>query len=113
MTTDSDLAQSLTAAVAATSGVTAVFPVKAILHAATEGIAGALDLPAPDVLVDVNRSEDVVTVTAHIGTSAGAPTPETLTAAATALKAAAAAEGIGDSMIFVKARLIAKPGADD
>ncbi|RFA10475.1 hypothetical protein B7R54_15645 [Subtercola boreus] len=109
MTTDSELARSLTAAVTAIHGVTAVFPVRAIRQAASEGIASALDIPAPDVVVDVARGADAVTITAHIGASTGRPTPETLAAAADALRAAATAEGVENSMIFVKARLIAKP----
>lgn len=109
MTGETILAERLTRAVAATDGVITIFPTKPILHAATEGIASALDLPVADVLVDVTMADGLTTITAHIGVSADHATPQTLTDAAETLRSVAAGEGFPNTMIFVKARIISRP----
>ncbi|PPF76798.1 hypothetical protein C5B96_16360 [Subtercola sp. Z020] len=114
MIDDRALARALTDAVLATPGIVAVFPVKPILHAASEGIANALDLDEPEVLVDVDRSDSLLTVTAHVATTSDCSTPEVLGRAAEALRAVAELEGVepaGSIVVFVKARLIADPEA--
>lgn len=112
MTDDAALARQLTDGVLGTPGVTAVFPVQPLLHVASEGIANALDLEAPEVLVDVDRSERLLTITAHVATASDCSTPLTLGAVADAIRDIARREhavGDGDVVVFVKARLIAEP----
>ena len=115
MIDDRALAHLLTDAVLATDGVIAVFPVNPILHIASEGIASALDLREPEVLVDVERSETLLTITAHIAATSERPTPRTLGDAAEALWEVARREDSagGEVMVFVKARLIGEPSAGD
>lgn len=136
MIDDKALARMLTDAVLATPGIATVFPVKPILHAASEGIANALDLEEPEVLVDVDRADFLLTVTAHVATTSDGSTPEVLGRAAEALRAVAERVGAAPAgaasagtaavdaanasasvtptdtvVVFVKARLIADPEA--
>ena len=77
MIDDLELSRRLTSAIRAVPHVTGVYPAQPILEAAAGAIAVRLALRVPDVLVDIDRAEGFTTVSAHIATSAAAPTPET------------------------------------
>ena len=79
MDTDTELAQLLTAAVAETPGVTAVYasgsPVRAVVRTLAEAV-GAEDGLAPKISVH-RHQDDSLTIGVTIGVSAGTPVPAT------------------------------------
>ncbi|MFB2582792.1 hypothetical protein ACEXQD_16215 [Herbiconiux sp. P15] len=105
--TDETLARELTAAIRAVDGVGAVFRTSPLVDAAAQAIASTLDLPDPDLLLDIESESGIdgdgrTTVTVHLSTTAGRPTPETLRAVAALIRSRLIDDGRGRAAIAVK-----------
>lgn len=103
------LERRLTDAVLAVPGVTTLFATRPIRHAAVAGVAATLELPGPDLRVDVDRADGVTRVTAHIGVTDEATAPDTLRAVAAEVRSILVEAAIGEVAIDVSVRLIEDP----
>jgi len=84
--TDATLSRELTRLLRGVPGVVDVFDAHPVVEAAVKVVAAELDLREAPGLVDVDRSEGLLSVAAHVATDLAQPTPETLARAAAALR---------------------------
>lgn len=107
---DQDLSQRLTALLRTVDGVDDVFPAQPIIEAAADAIAVKLALRQPDVLVDIDRSNGSVTVTAGIAVSDARPAGDTLREVGERVRDLLADGGEHPDLISVAIRLIDTDG---
>jgi hypothetical protein len=108
---DEAVSRALTRALRDTRGVVDVFDAHPVVEAAVTLVAEGLDLAEPTGLVDVDRSDGLVVVTAHVATDVALPTPQTLARAADVVRRRVADLGAGadEVVVSVTARLVEAP----
>lgn len=108
---DDRLSRELTEVLRGVEGVLDVFDAHPVAEGVVRAVAAELDLAGSTGLVEIERATGSVSVTAHLATELGSPTPDTLARAAAALRDRLAAGGLSgdDVLVSVSARLVDAP----
>ncbi len=99
---DDALARELTAAIRSIDGVGTIFRTSPLLDAATQTVASTLNLPEPQMTLQVETSADGTAVTVHLSTTTLCPSPGTLRTVAAVLRDRIAAAHPGPVAITIK-----------